>query len=96
MKTQFKKIEDLVIEVNSLSDEVVATNDEQIDYHKGDRFYSELDNKIHKATGWHSYYYYDENKKAHADFLCYKIIATSNNEKYSKLPLLTAFDLVKK
>lgn len=59
-------------------------------------FYSKEDNMPHQATGWHSYYFYDEKSKAHSQNNVYKIIATSDPEQYPNLGMLTVKDLLKK
>ncbi len=59
-------------------------------------FYSKGDKMSHQATGWHSYYFYDEESKAHSQDKVHKIIATSDPEKYPSVALLTVQDLLKK
>ena len=94
MKTEFKRLNDLIIELCSLPSHNSKTQEEEIETGK-DYFYSKYDGKIHKAIGWSHYYFYDERSKAHDDNGVYKVFATSNNIKYPTLKLLTVFDLVR-
>ena len=98
VKTNFKKVGDLIIEMYSLCDQEQLSDKESVirtqNFHgKSDYFYSRSDNKVHKATSWISYYFYDENSKAHDQNVVYKIIATSDIKKYPELLELTVYDL---
>ena len=98
VKTNFKKVGDLIIEMYSLCDQEQLSDKESVIKTKefqgeSDYFYSRLDNKVHKATSWISYYFYDEDSKAHDQNIVYKVIATSDIKKYPELLELTVYDL---
>ena len=94
MKTEFKKLENLVIEINSAPDIYVKGTDAQISPTM-DYFYSLMDEKVHKSTSWSQYYYYDEIRGKHPQGKVHKVLATSNKSMYPEHPLLTVMDLVR-
>ncbi|MEK6828633.1 MAG: hypothetical protein AABY15_00780 [Nanoarchaeota archaeon] len=95
METDYKNLEGLVIKISREPDVTTKDKEAEIDVER-DYFYSTIDAKVHKATSWISYYYYDEDGRAHPHEQVYKVLATSDQKKYPELPLLTVADLAKK
>jgi hypothetical protein len=90
MKTEFLKVEGTMIEINTIPER------ESVYPGPGDGEYFYANGAIHKRTGWGNYYFYNEKNEGIADSCVFRIIATSDKDKYPLLPLLTIEDLARK
>ncbi|MCX6825349.1 MAG: hypothetical protein NTY80_03985 [candidate division SR1 bacterium] len=89
METLFVEIDDVVFEINK----VAERKSEYPGIKDGEYFFA--DNAVHTQTGWQNYYHYGSNGAGFQDSSVFKVIATSNEEKYPKVPVLTVKDLAR-
>ena len=108
MKTQFKKIGDVVVEHLSLNDydlAILCSKDEngaELDKKfriSGGSYYLALDdNTIQKFEHWQNGYYYGRingNLVSYVETRVHKILSTSNGFKYPEIPALSIDDLLR-
>ncbi len=108
MKTQFKKVGDVIIEYSPLNDydaTIFLNRDpegrklhQKLDINKGSYYLASEDNTIQKFEHWQNGYYYGRingELTSYCEDRVHKIFATSDGSKYPGIPTLTIDDLLR-